>query len=879
MIATTPAPWVLALLVGWNDVEPEAGAVTPANRWYTEAGCAARTGVSATAPLSARAPELAWSHDAGGTIEGEPLVWDDRVVVAVELKNGDRELRVLSLFDGAEVAKSRPIDVDAPLLQTLWEDTILVRAGPEQLAMYEIPRRGKVMPVRWKYDAGAPVHALLRYEDEVYVRVPGELRRLRVKGRKPEWVQTGGFVGRIALRGDSLYVAEFSGGTGRLAQLSRDDGSKTSVTPIGETMGPGPGLDDPVLVNVFADQVDVLHSTPIAGGGGGYNTSVVHRRYGQIEFSHLWDTSREATVVGGQRLQVIRNPKPLLALFSDENRFLELATTTHHVDFIEDGVPPTAAGSTVYVGGRVFDAETRRVLWKHGRGVAYRAVPARESLLLVDESRSRLDVLRRRASSRPLTPALVAEGEHWLKIVRRDGSITSGTRRIDAKKGTITRTVGRAAEESMEDLLVAVDKEGTVRVAFDGPSAVRGLLLLEDGGEDKVAGRLFEAYRSLPPIDPSSAGGFDVAFLRAVLERNPEHQGASARVADLLPAGMPIAEPFEALDWLDFVEALTHSAVEVVPGDFDESTPDLTVEQRQLGADRAFWRDDLSALSSDNLLIITPLSAPGRVSRCLALGELVCETLDQMFGAGAKRDERFPLRLQLFESQEEYLALAEKIGIHPSSLEWTAGHYSPSHDVTRVYLPADRDGFERVMQVYAHELTHHWVATRCPRFSSAEKRQSPTTPGFWLVEGFASFMDECLYDLDAWSWEPVNPRATSLDTIANSRSLLEWDKLFSWSQVHFLGLKVDPVIRVKTEWYLGAEHQLGAKQLFYDQSTATCQFLYHADGGKHRDVLLDLVALHYKGEYKPGELERRLSMSAAEIGAAVVAFARERIGS
>ncbi len=68
---------------------PERSPVGLKNRWYAEGGSASRSGAVATTPL-VEAPERAWQFDAPGVIVGEPLVWDNVVVLECELPKGKR---------------------------------------------------------------------------------------------------------------------------------------------------------------------------------------------------------------------------------------------------------------------------------------------------------------------------------------------------------------------------------------------------------------------------------------------------------------------------------------------------------------------------------------------------------------------------------------------------------------------------------------------------------------------------------------------------------------------------------------------------------------------------------------------------------------------
>lgn len=871
--------WAMSLagaLASASTAEPEpAGAIAPANRWYTEGGCAARSGLSHTAPFR-RQPEVAWTWEPPGGIEGEPLVWDDRVVVAVD-RGDQREVSVRRLLDGSELASARLPQADRPLDPSLWDDRLLVRSAPNEISCLEIPRSGRQLVARWKYDAGAPVLATLMFEDEIYLRLPGEIRRLRYKSREPVWTVKGQFRGRLSLRGAALYAVEYHDSNARLVLLARVDGQRLAAGDLGMHAGGAPAEIAAVRIAVFGEQVQVRHALPVLGSGGAYNTTILRNAAaGELPLVTLTDTLAEPTEAAGKRLQLIRDKGPVLALFDGEERYRQLAEAQAHAEFIADAVPASCAGEVALIGGRAFLPEGGHVLWWHELAVAQRAIPARRTVLLVERGAKRLIALR--PAGTPVTGAGVADsGELWLKAVLRDGSPLSGTLVLAPADGVLRKTIGSGAPTKLADVLVAVDKAGSIHYAPDGESAARGIgLLLEDAAADAQIAALLTACRGLPA---STSARFRMALVRAVLERDPQQQDAAALVRAALPAGVPLAQPFVPLDWLDFIDAVERCGVALVPPTFAEGDADLSVAQRQLGAARAFWRPDLHAIESRHLMIITPLQAPGRVALCVAMGELVCETLDRLFAGGsARRDQRFPLQLHLFERQQEYLEYGAKHGVRTADLEWTAGHYSPADDVTRVFLPADRDAFARVMQVYAHELTHHWVAQRCPRFSSADKRHTATTPGYWIVEGFASLLEEFVYDLDTWTCETVNPRADSLDTLSNltARQLLPWADLLAWSQDDFHRLSKTASLAIPSRWQLGARRQLGEIGLFYDQATGICQFLYHADDGRHRAALFELVELYYTGRYTPADLPRLTGIAASELGERVNRFARER---
>jgi hypothetical protein len=284
-------------------------------------------------------------------------------------------------------------------------------------------------------------------------------------------------------------------------------------------------------------------------------------------------------------------------------------------------------------------------------------------------------------------------------------------------------------------------------------------------------------------------------------------------------------------------------------------------------------------IESDQLLIVTPVSSAGNLAKCLSMGELVCTSLEKLFESGKqKRDARYPLELRLYESMDEYKKESSRPmrgfpATDPSFLEWTAGHFSPFHNVSRIYLPKDGDQFESVMHTYAHELVHHWLFERCPLFSTLEREESnPGTPCFFIVEGFASFISEGRFDLTERTFDPTNKRADSIDTVANVPKLIPWDVLYTMNQADFSRLSAKPSIEAALEWRLGYNRLISGKSVFYSQSAATCHYLYHVDGGAHREKLFELIKLHYTGKSKRDTVAELFGMSPEVLGKKVQAW-------
>lgn len=854
---------------------PPDGSVALANRWSVAGGNPARNGVCETR-VSFDDLATAWSFEPKGSLEGEPLVWDGHVV-AVENREG-RGLHVLRLLDGRAAVKPRVFDTDRPLLPSMWERRILVRSSPTEISILEIPLRGRALATRWKHDFGEEVHALLLFQDEIYVRLARGLQRWQVKKRKPEWTASGEYRGPLVLCGEHLFTVEYDGPAGSVRRLRRSDGRVVGEPcEIGHHPLGKPGLAADIGLHVLDRIVVVRHASPVLGIDGRYNTSLVERRPDGLHFLTLENTITAPTGRGDLRLQLVLDDGPKLQQVDYEREQVhELASVHEHPDFATSILAPTLARGVVLIGARAVDLHSHRVLWRGEGTLSTRVVPARETLLVVDRERARLRALRSTAFPRGAA-SIQPSGEIWARAVLTDGTVLAGTLDFDLEAGELRRTVGSSSRRSLDDLLVAVDRKGALLFARDtGAEVVRGIELLQAEEDDPSAAAFWAAFASL---EADSHADLRIALLRAILDRNPDHQEATDAVRSLLPEKLREADPFVPSEWLDFVEAATRITIELIPGEFQEGDPGLSIDQRQLGAARGEWRPDLQALKSERLLVFTPLAAPGQVARCLSMGELVCETLEQIFAAGeAARDERFRLRLHLFESEEEYRAQSVKAGLDLATLEWTAGHYSPRHDLSRIYLPAEEDAFVEVMRVYAHELTHHWIEQRCPLFSSSEARYTVNTPGYWIVEGFASLVDEFVFDLAGRRVETVDERAVSLDNLAHARELIPWATLFKINQLTFHTLDPEPGIPVVSRWVLGVYRKLSHRSIFYEQATATCQYLFHAEDGKHRAKLMEYVALYYTGRCRPGDVERLFGIPPEELGKRVLKYARKVSG-
>ena len=374
--------------------------------------------------------------------------------------------------------------------------------------------------------------------------------------------------------------------------------------------------------------------------------------------------------------------------------------------------------------------------------------------------------------------------------------------------------------------------------------------------------------------------GLRVELLRSVLGEAPLHPEAGAAVVAHLPEAvrgeLSGRVRFDATEWLEFVRASARVPVRVLgPGG-----PGGDPVARLLNQAARDWRHDVAGFATENLLVVTPLERPGAIARCIAAGELVCRALQETFG-GRPRAEDEPLVLWLYPTRQGYLesGAGSEGG---SGLEWTAGHYDRVANLSRIYVPGsdeasegDEATWERVLETYAHELTHHWLRARCPRFPYQPLRaEDADLPGFWIVEGFASMVEEFRFDVEAGTWSPEAPLSQRLDLVAHATpdQLIPWPELFAMSHAEFDARPPGAARTIPTSLYLGKSRTVDDRQLFYAQAAAVCRELYASSGG--RRALLDYVTDYYTADADGLAVARAFHRDANKLGAEAVAHAR-----
>lgn len=635
---------------------------------------------------------------------------------------------------------------------------------------------------------------------------------------------------------------------------------------------------------------------------------------------------------------------------ADDGAAAILATPAICPDFADPDAPVTRVRDAAYVGAGAFEIETGRVLWRLPYRPSARIVPVRRTLLLVDEGR-RLVALHEaiEAEDAAQTPAA---WPGRVRCCFRDGGVRTGEWSVDADAGELALGAERwslrdlaLAETEAGALLHAADAALGVRALVADrqreillgalaqatragePERLAELLqrLGRIGAEDRGiadAVKTLERWEAKPPKpDAKRLEALDAArreadaapvevprarlaalpaeapdarragLLRAWLEAAPEDPDAAAAVLALLPEELRAAiarreGEIAAAEWLDLAEVTRR--VPVAAGTPADAAPADSPLGARLRLAREGWRDDLIALRSRNLLILSGASRPGAIARCLELGETVCSALEELFPAaegGPLRAGDEPMVLQLFETREEYLDVCSGDDREERAhLEWTSGHYLPEAELSRFYLPdgPDAEGFEATLEVLAHELTHHWLDARCPRFVTAPIEARIGLPGYWLVEGVASLIEEYRFRPDLGRWDARHPQSPGLDLIAASagNELLTWPSMLAASKIRFDGFSAehgDEKYPLPTAARLGGQREGTVRAAYYLQAAALARFLAFAEDGAHRGLLLELVDGFYAGRTDVPARARLAEWAEADLSARLAAYAAEEM--
>ncbi len=933
------------------------GAVAEANRWYTQGGCAARTGLTET-QVPREPVRAAWTYAARGTIEGEPIVWGDHVVVAIHVRGKSRELRVFDLSSGQEVGRRISFATELPLAPTIWGSLILVRAGDSRIEGYRIGKRG--IRKTWTYRSDDPVGPPLLFEDEAYICTGGALERLAVGKNKPQWRVEAGVSGSVSLMGENVFaVARKENGAAAVVKLARKDGSGSDIwrVPVPpESITGKSSIPFQVSVHPTMMVVDTGQKNSEAGRFSGIPGTAKNDKIGAVlgidqltAFPVPW---KFGWIGHSSEMGLIATEKANF-MFKDgasQSNVLVYATPKMNAVFALDGVSPTSTRDVGLVGPRAFDLETREVLWRYSADKVGRAIPAQQSVLVVVGDKNLVCLRADRDKEQDQAWRLeetVDEGALVLRSgeVERGGFVRSGDKLVQVNEGVELanwRDSEPVATFADSEIMALFNKEGRVVESPSPALTIRAIDLLDDlskapellklakeaersGSETLMRGIIQNAWdlgaevptrleRSLEklgkkkpkineravaqvtkswdelranPAGPlwaafearheSTPKSLEFALLREMLRRDGKFAPAKKEVFTRVEESVAKGVTSGALDWLDYLQAAASTPIRVWHHPAGKKDSEVEHAERLIARAQALgWRKkeaDLLGFESENLLVLSSAKRPGAVARCLAMGEVVCKALDELFADGKSvRDKRYPLTIYLYGSKEEYLRESSRgrggSAEAGSGLAWTAGHFSLNDKLSRLFIPDDEASLKQVMSTFAHELTHHWLTMRCPLYSLEESLFfNPKQKGFWIVEGFASVIADFRFDPLRQTWRMDNPYSMNLEMVARSKpeGRLSWKSVFGLTQLGFHNVGLEPKHQMATESMLGTLFPYSDRRMFYAQSAAAASYLIRHE----REKLLEFVKAYYTRKADAIDIEDLFGMSEVKLGAKI----------
>ncbi len=863
------------------------GEVCPAGRWYTDGGNAARNATSANPPLLRR-PMVAWRQNVGGIIAGEPLVWDNRIVLAVRVGNDRRSLELRRLDDGVLLGQ-RTLNSRTDPWPSLWGNEVVWRVGTDELELLRFGAKSVDFVARMpkSKQVGPP----LRLGTNVYAVVDGRLTCMRASDFREIWrSEAGGYAGAPSVCDTSVYALRLT--SERLyvvAELDRLTGKERSTGGAMLLVKP-PGDDARVLLG----GKDVL----VRFGPGSllredlvkdvdWNAVILRQPLGATEMRVL---SLPIMPALDARMCIAATESKIgyqLGLFrAGREEGVRLDTCELHRSLVK--VPPTIAGDVFYLGACAVDVLEFRVLWRLFRDgardlPAVRAVPAGRSLLLAGEHE--LIALRENVPDDPTAAEL---HDVW-----QGGQRTRCLKLVDESIGAAdwdlaTELLARCRDLRIEEPLATKREKDiatgrkNVRLRADAGKAAK-----VRSAADAVAEVALDDVQQLVAGWASTRPALDVRHgLRFVLEQQPAHAATVALVRGMLPKDIAAPEPFHAADWLDFLSAAAHRQVTFLDAKVDEfadkSLDSVTAQNKQQLLEwRSRWRPDLQALRSDRLLLFSPISAPGSLARALATGELVCDALESMFAdlPRVRHDPR-PMLVFIYPDRKEYVSESKKLGF--DSAEWTAGYYSDHLNElvakSRMFVPSDDAGFVAVLPTLAHELTHQWLMDRCAAFTPDPVQARVGPRAFWIVEGFASLLEQFEFDFARNRFQLGGGGLDRVDLVASATDiqLLDWAWLTGARRMDYDRLTANQAqtAAIPSSVRLGLGFKTRRLDLFYAQAAMLCRYLYEAEDGRYRRALLDFVVAYYTGNTDKLGFEGAFGIAPKELGPKVAAYAK-----
>ena len=320
-----------------------------------------------------------------------------------------------------------------------------------------------------------------------------------------------------------------------------------------------------------------------------------------------------------------------------------------------------------------------------------------------------------------------------------------------------------------------------------------------------------------------------------------------ADLAEFLKRAEPLVP--EAFPWRDAPDAVVQWLVwaeELLPAGAEFLKEDDSFRRRAQGV----WKEDTIALQTRNLVLWCRDHDPAIVGSCLRSGEAAIRALDEILPKQAEsRNVRLDVRIH--RNREDYLA--EETPHGTTAMPWSAGYFSPAEQISRFYVTRQGENAEPMQRelekVLAHELTHHYLSTRW----LPGRGGSAVEPGFWIVEGFARFIEDQVVEMGRLGMSFADETVKSLEACAQAdavNKLTSTKSFVDFSQQSFAKLGDAPEVEVQLSNTL-TRIQLSERALFYEQAGTLVFFMMNKRGAEGRALLIEYMRLHYLNSGTP----------------------------
>jgi hypothetical protein len=804
---------------------------------------------------------IAWSFS-GVTLEGPPLAAGAHVLVHGREASGRRALVALEPESGRVLARTL-FSASASLDPVASGERVLVRAGPGRLEL--LRWRGVRFVVERSFQSAQTLSRPAFEGEELYLRQGDALVRHDLARREPSWSTPAELLvrGAPALCGEDVFALAYDArGEAQLCRFARTDGRLLERVALGSHADGLPAEGASARIYAHPEQVFVELPAPVRGRGGGeYVWTRVPReaRFGAPTLHHF---AAEPLARGAGWVAPLRESSGVCWIRAPENQ--ELAGPEHHAWLAQATAPAAAADDVLYLGPCAAEENTHLVLWRRADPPDFAPLPLAGRLLVVE--RGILRCLAGPEAPREAAGALARERAQEAEAALAQRLLELGGQALRARDDELASAwideaealgaQGRALEVARAEL----ERSRTAPQRAQPDARRLATLRTEEARvREALLTRLLDDARSARASERR-------ALLAELFARAPRHEGGQALLAALLPAGAALA-PGEAGTWLDYLRVSERLAL-----DFTTDAAAPLARETRLAAERAAWRADVALFTSPQIALVTAGTEPGHVAEALRSGEHVVSFLEQIFGAPRAGSQR--LDVLLYPTREEYLAAsAGGNGGFEGSLEWTGGHFDLGASVSRLFVSDDAAQRARLAEVQAHELTHHWLAMRS---SLGPVRASAETSGYWIVEGIALWVEERVFDSERGLSVERRTQADSLDTLAAMGApLLPWPQLCALSYEDYRALETRPTAELPLAWRLGMRTARSPMHFFYAQAGGLAHFLWEAEDGAYRSLLIEAVRAYYAGT--PLDIARATGLAPAELGARVLAFARDSL--